>query len=846
MLDIGREIAEAIYFLQYILAQLLWTLNRALLSIAVIAEDVNVWITTNVAYFIDLLTNTLAGPMGALFILALTLLGVWYMMNNVLPTRRIVDPQKLILYGFMTFFFFATPTMVIDLIEGIRQAATVGVQQQVLDDAAGELFGTELGGTDTGLPAAIPDVYPAGDGVIGSFDLVAYFLSVGNVAELGNVEFPALFAATYFPFGDPSTINLTDEADREAARRLAAAGIERLVFALVAIPTAIADHFLRLALTGAAMLLYAGLPFAMMLAFFIYTESFLGAYIRQFINLFIETFLSVIIASIVIGLLAVAAQRGIGLYIGAAIIATVIIVWRIQGAFRLVLSGMNLFGGGMVTGGASGGDLVAMGRNAALLGAGAGLAGVAALAGGGALAAAGMLRASGGNGGQSLGLDPDKAEGRAGQLEALAGYTVGRSRVVRNAIETMHEVRTFGRNFRDGMQQVHEPDTLDYLRVGSSMSSFGSSPWVAMRLSPSLRQAYGQIGGYGRRGIGGQGSGYAEDRESEGAGVQGSGGAGVGMNVTTAGGQLPAASGQPAGISSQLPVVDEQSVEISGQLPVTGGQTAVTGGQAPVAGSRSAEIGGQPPAPQLFLSPLTAQQQAGLASVGANLHDADAGVTLRVLVEMVGEERAQALQTAVAEHGAEALQEVIDQIVAQTVAARAAGQGDETIFAAYQSGAALPASPLSAAQQTAAADLVLQPRRAVSKEQLLGEIASLVEAGGGSERDLAVQLGSVTHFGPQTGAIRSLLTGVNALQLTAAQLRDLAEAIQTGESVAAFLEHAGYRPGLGRAFARDLAGLGMGIVLPQTVAARDTRFPAAAEETAVPDVTRESSADREA
>ena len=105
---------------------------------AVIAEDVNTWLTTNVAFLVDLLTNALAGPMGALFVFALTLLGVWYLMNSITPTKRVVDPQKLLLYGFMTFFFFSTPVMVIEMVEGLRQAATAGVQGSALADAEAE------------------------------------------------------------------------------------------------------------------------------------------------------------------------------------------------------------------------------------------------------------------------------------------------------------------------------------------------------------------------------------------------------------------------------------------------------------------------------------------------------------------------------------------------------------------------------------------------------------------------------------------------------------------------------------------------------------------------------------
>ncbi|MCP5345221.1 MAG: hypothetical protein H7A05_11425 [Pseudomonadales bacterium] len=779
MLDVGRELAEAIYFLQYTLAQILWAIDRALLSVAVIAENVNAWLTANVGYFVELLTNALAGPMGALFIFALTLLGVWFLMNNVLPTKRPVDPQKLLVYGFMTFFFFATPTLVIDMLEGLRQAATAGVQQALLDEAEGDLFGSDLGGTDTGLPAAIPDVYPAGDGLIGSFDLVAYFLAMGNLTELDNTEFPVLFTATYFPFGDPSAIDLTDEADREAARGLAADGIERLFFALIAVPTAIADHFLRLSLTGAALLLYAGVPFAMMLAFFVYTESFIGAYLRQFINLLIETFLSVIIASIVIGMLAVAAQQGVGVYIGAGLIACVVLSWRIKGALKLAMSGLHLFGGGVLTGGATGTDLANMGRNVALAGAGLGLA---AVTGGSSLALAGLLKADARADGAYLGTDPEKSDNRVQQLEVLAGYGMGRSRRVRDLIETAHEVRTFSRNFHDGGVERHDPDLLDYLRVGSSMSNFGSSPWVATRLSSSLRDAYGQVGGL---------SGDVPDgrrprwRNSVG-------------EVTTA------------------PTNDSSSPEDGWAQTVPSTPTAAavhtSTGSLPIPATT---------APAIQLAPMTAARHAGLLGLADNLAGADAGQAQRILVQMVGADNAQLVATAVADHGAAAVTAAITAILDQMSAAQAAGQTPQEILATFQDGTSLSDSPLSPPQLAALTDTVLQPRRAVSQIELLAQVGEILAAGGGNDRDLAAQLGSPTHFGPQTGAIRALLEGVATLQLTAAQVREMAAALRDGENAADYLRRQGYAPDIGHAFARDLAGIGTGVWLPQTVSKRE-------------------------
>jgi hypothetical protein len=467
-----------------------------------------------------------------MFILALTALGFWYALNNIVPTNRWVDPSKLFTYGLIAFFFFSSPIVVIDMMEDLRQSLNAGIDQAVIDGAAGDIFDTNMDGTDIGLPGAMPDINS--DGVIGSFDLVAAFMLVANMDELDSSEFPVDFEATYFPFGDPSGIDLSDEADQELAKALASDGIERLFFALVAIPTAIAEHFLRLALTGVAMFLYAGVPFAMLFAFFVYTQAFLGAYLKQFINLLIETFMSVIIetfmsviiAAIMIGLLAAAAGQGVGLYIGASIITLIVLLWRIKSALKLAAAAFDLFGGKIITGGSGGMELANMGRQAvtgrAAL-AGAALTGGATLAAGSAvLASAAALQADGRADGAYLGTDPDKTEGRVRQLKTIAGYALGRSDTVRGVVEGSHEVRTLARNFRDGEVQPHDPDMLDYLRAGSSMSGFGSSPWLAMRFSPSLRAAYDEIGGR-RYGYGGSPLDDAYDEDGEPVGASGIG-----------------------------------------------------------------------------------------------------------------------------------------------------------------------------------------------------------------------------------------------------------------------------------------------------------------------------------
>jgi hypothetical protein len=234
----------------------------------------------------------------------------------------------------------------------------------------------------------------------------------------------------------------------------------------------------------------------MLFAFFLYTQAFLGAYLRQFLNLLIETFISVILVGLMVGLLTIAALQGIGLYIGASLITAIVLTWRILSALKLASAAFDLFGGGLITGGAGGRELATLtGKTTAVL-AGAALTGGATLAiGGTALTTAALLRADHNQNGALINSDPDRTEGRVRQLQTIAGYGLGRSQTVRRVIENSHEMRTLVRNFRDGESQQHAPDTLDYFRAGTSMSGFGSSPWLAMRLSPSLRTAFDEIGG---------------------------------------------------------------------------------------------------------------------------------------------------------------------------------------------------------------------------------------------------------------------------------------------------------------------------------------------------------------
>ncbi|HUM68920.1 MAG TPA: hypothetical protein PLK31_08755, partial [Chloroflexota bacterium] len=798
MLDPGRYFAEAIYFLQYTLAQILWAIARATLSIAVIVESINTWVTNNVGYFVELLVNALSAPLGGMFILALTALGFWYALNNILPTNRWVDPGKLFSYGLIAFFFFSSPIVVIDMMEELRGSLNAGIDAALIDGAAGDIFATSMNGTDPGLPGAIPDVNS--DGVIGSFDLVAAFMLVAHMDELDSSEFPVDFEATFFPFGDPAGINLADEADQQLAKALASQGIERLLFALVAIPTAIAEHFLRLALTGVAMFLYAGVPFALLFAFFIYTQAFLGAYLRQFINLLIETLMSVIITAILIGLLVAAAQQGIGLYIGASLITLIVLLWRIKSALKLGTAAFNLFGGAMLTGGSGGMELANMGKQAVMGAAGltsAALTGGATLAAGGAvLASAAALQADGRADGAYLGTDPHKTEGRVRQLKSIAGYALGKSETARGLIEGTHEVRTLARNFRDGEVQPHDPDLLDYLRAGSAMSGFGSSPWLAMRFSSSLRNAFDEIGGY-QDGQGAQDTAFDGDGEPVGQSHRPSAEPWRDLPATPrqhddladdtrrlswrqrdaveARQEAPLApppAGHPSSLEQAIHTLTQVLQQFPGGAPAHGRHQGAAGGNGPIpdwlqegmadqtavntsatpaaaGGSSAPPITGEEPFVMpgdgvIRVQPYQPSRRQIIHDTLQRLTDPDSPAgraAHQTLLLYTGEHNTQQIRQAIAQHTVTAVQEATAATAELAAEYRQQGLSDAAQWAAFQEGGPAATAlrtrvdtPLSDSQLAAVADMVLLAQRHLTRTELVAVIGREVAAGADSER----------------------------------------------------------------------------------------------------------------
>jgi hypothetical protein len=932
MLDAAaRALAQILYFLLWSVALLLWELNRALAAIAILIHSIHAWLLENIGYFVQAVINALEGPLAIMFVLAIAALGFWYLLNSLVATQKFVEPSKLLTNGLLILFFFGSPLIVIEFLEEARSTVMVDISETVLSNASGDMLGSAPSGTDGALPPGAPDFLQTGR--TDSFDLAGTFLLVSNVNEFANIQFPAEFEAAYFSRGDPTTITLTDEADREQALAEAWDGIRRLGSAILVIPSAIAEYLLLLTLTLVAVLLYIGAPFAMLLAFFVYTQAFFAAYVRQFIHLIIETFISMVILAVMMALLMAASQQGIGLYIGASIVSCAVIIWRIKSAFKLAMNAADLFGGASVTGGSSGRELVGSITGLAT-------AGLAVATGGAALGAAAAYKM----GSDAAGVpgDDPSVQGRARQLKAIAGYALGKSSLVGGVLEDVHEARTFARNFRTGGLGYNEPDTLDYMRVGQTLSGRGSSPWVAMGLSSSLRDAYDDIGGRGRRG--GRAIAHDPDEMGEGEGSQrrapGAAGNGamsepgelsrelqhlqatlqlliqtlnrglpaapaagsdaapggrkpslldrvrppaadsagsaapstaasmttaamtaasttadsttadsttaasdpaVAANAAAAGPDAQPAAPNPASAAGRAtaagPTADAATDAAHGSDAATTAVPASTPAAAPAAASKGGKFASfadssAPATPgRLVIGPPAANKEA-IAQLLPAMAGSNAGATRAAQAEIAhsaGPQAAATVQAAVSQHGAANITLAIDA-TAQFIEQRAAqGATAEEVLQQFQSGAAAETirqeagvERLTEEQAAAIADLLLTPRRVLDREELVTAVAATLAQGYSGENALAAYIGSPAGFGGDTGSIRAVMDGAQAMSLSQADLARMARLIEDGlrHELRQELRQAGHNRTVVETFVSGLDSLPDALQVPQTAAFR--------------------------
>jgi len=228
------------------------------------------------------------------------------------------------------------------------------------------------------------------------------------------------------------------------------------------------------------------------------------------------------------------------------------------------------------------------------------------------------------------------------------------------------------------------------------------------------------------------------------------------------------------------------------------------------------------------LEPQSDRRRELVLNVIAHLQEPDSVAgqgAYQTLRAFAGEENARHIQEALQQPGgAEAVHLAANAFHEQVRRYQAEGLDDAAVYDSFRRGEPLTElrrtvdTSLSDAQLQALADVLLLPRRRLTRVELataIGEAAGRDEA---SEQDVAHLLGTRAHFGSQTGNVREVLAGARELQLAPADLTRLAEAVQRGlqEEVIREMAARGGRPEAMRALAADLAALPELLSVPLT------------------------------
>jgi hypothetical protein len=240
-------------------------------------------------------------------------------------------------------------------------------------------------------------------------------------------------------------------------------------------------------------------------------------------------------------------------------------------------------------------------------------------------------------------------------------------------------------------------------------------------------------------------------------------------------------------------------------------------------------------APAIFLQPQDAARQQAIMTMVAALQDDTspaAQTAYETLRTYAGAENAQHIQSAIDEHGAPAVQQAAAALAAMVQQYRQEGLNDAGILTAFQRGEATAAlrgvmeTPLSDAELAAVADMALLPQRQVTRAELVAVIGRQVAAGNPTDEAVRAAIGAPVHFGGQTGNVRGVIAGAQAMQLSPEDLARLATLLGEGSWDAAQQELAarGHAPARVHGFIADLAALPAVLSVPQT-AARTPQSP---------------------
>jgi hypothetical protein len=381
MPDFARMIDELQYSIIVLIAGIHWSLQEALLMAGYTVKLVNQWLIEHV--FVPVISQTnssLSTAVNVVFIAALLVLGITYMLASFVRLDVVSPRSALIWYVAGALFFMIGPSFYQGMNEfrlNIGQVMYLSVLDGMASNAGDFSSLAQVNSNDIGLGALCDhfDVYlpgATGPGPIDGLDIAMaylrghpedvmgypqpvyspgcgiYFLNQNpstwaGVGGTSVVPMDWNFEGGYFDYTvAPYLWDAADEAVRDAAVSMAGSSQRRALTAWPLLLFALVEQIVHLLITIAMGITFISFGVAILFAFFKRTESIAHSLINQWIELIVQTAIIALIQALVIGFfLAGAATGSAAGIIGIGLICLVFISITMWSGVKAVWNSFN-------------------------------------------------------------------------------------------------------------------------------------------------------------------------------------------------------------------------------------------------------------------------------------------------------------------------------------------------------------------------------------------------------------------------------------------------------------------------------------------------------------------------
>ncbi|MBK9124426.1 MAG: hypothetical protein IPM16_15080 [Chloroflexi bacterium] len=381
MPDFARMLDELMYGIIVLIAGIHWNLQEALIMAGYTVKLVNQWLIDHVFAPVIAQTNgSLGVAVGYVFIAAMLVLGITYMLASFIRLDVVSPRSALIWYVAGALFFSIGPSFYRSLNDfrlNIGQVMYVSVLNGMGANAGDFSSLAQVNSNDLGLGSLCDqfDVYlpgATGPGPIDGLDIAMAYLR-GHAQDVMGYPQPVYspgcgiyyqnpnpstwagaggtsvvpmdwnFDGGYFDYNfAPITWDGVDGAARAAAVSMAGSSQQRALSAWPLLLFALVEQIVHLLITIAMGITFVSFGLAILFAFFKRTESIAHNMINQWIELIVQTAIIALIQALVIGFfLAGAATGSAAGIIGIGLICLVFIAITLWSGVKAVWNSFN-------------------------------------------------------------------------------------------------------------------------------------------------------------------------------------------------------------------------------------------------------------------------------------------------------------------------------------------------------------------------------------------------------------------------------------------------------------------------------------------------------------------------